>query len=675
MQNKSIFITGTDTCVGKTFVASGLADALRRQGYKVGVFKPIATGAKTIAGRLVSEDAERLGADSVYIFKAPLAPSVAGKLENKRISIEKILSQYRKICQANDFTIVEGIGGLLVPIKNGYFVSDLIKDMDAPMIVVARPGLGTINHTLLTINEARRRGIKVLGVIFNEAVKAGRGICERTNPQEIKREGGVPALGYICHYEGARRHNCHSDIAKRLLRRFAAIDGARHNAQYQAADKRYVWHPFTQMQDWQGQKQLIIEEARGSYLKSSQGKWYLDGVSSLWVNVHGHRKKELDDALMRQAGKVSHSTLLGLGNIASIELAKMLVKIAPKGLKKVFYSDNGSTAVEAGLKMAFQYWQEKGFKKKTKFVSFVNAYHGDTVGSVSVGGIDLFHKKYKPLLFKTLKADYPYCYRCSLGLKYPQCKLACAGALEKILSARHNTIAGVIIEPLVQAAAGMLVSPAGFLKAVRRLCDKYGCLMIADEVATGFGRTGRMFACEHEAVSPDIMAVAKSISGGYLPIAATMATDKVYNAFLGDYGEQKAFFHGHTYTGNPLAAAVSVENLKIFKREQTIKNLQPKIAFLKKGLERFKNLEHVGDIRQKGFMVGMELVKDKQLKIPYGWAEKAGIKVIMKAKDRGVILRPLGNVIVLMPPLAISIRELKQLLDAAYWAIKEGTAL
>ena len=408
------------------------------------------------------------------------------------------------------------------------------------------------------------------------------------------------------------------------------------------------------MQDWQKEDQLIIDEAKGCYLKATNGKWYLDGVSSLWVNVHGHRKKELDAALIRQINKVSHSTLLGLGNTPSIELAKMLVRIAPKGLNKVFYSDSGSTAVEIALKIAFQYWQQKRKSKvkskkekvKTRFVCFENAYHGDTIGSVSVGGIDLFHKKYKPLLFKAIKSPVD------------------AKKLEKILKNQHEKIAAVIIEPIVQGAAGMLIQPAGFLKKVRKLCLKYNCLMIADEVATGFGRTGYMFACEHEDVSPDIMCVAKSITGGYLPLAATLTTDEIYNAFCGEYASQKTFFHGHTYTGNPLACAVAIENLKLYKKEKILEKLQTKIQFLKRGLAHFWELKNVVDIRQKGFMVGIKLG-------PYDWKDRIGVKVCRKARERGVILRPLGNVIVLMPPLAISKKDLKRLLDAAYWAIQK----
>ncbi|OGS28010.1 MAG: adenosylmethionine--8-amino-7-oxononanoate transaminase [Elusimicrobia bacterium RIFOXYB2_FULL_48_7] len=442
------------------------------------------------------------------------------------------------------------------------------------------------------------------------------------------------------------------------------------NQKLKTWDKKYVWHPFTQMKDYEKEKPIIIEEGKGSYIKDTDGKWYIDGISSLWVNVHGHRKKELDDAIRNQLNKIAHSTLLGLGNAPSVELAKKLVEIAPKGLSKVFYSDSGSTAVEIALKIAFQYQQQTGNTRKTKFVSFVNAYHGDTIGSVSVGGMDLFHKIYKPMLFNTIKASAPYCYRCHLGLKHPACKLKCLAGLENILKKQNREIAALIIEPLIQGAAGMLTQPKGYIRKVRELCTKYGMLMIADEVATGFGRTGTMFACQHENVTPDIMCVAKSITGGYLPLAATLTTQQIYNGFLADYSRQKTFFHGHTYTGNPLACAVAIANLELYEKEKLIPKLQGKIAFLRNELQRFHELEHVGDIRQQGMMVGIELVKNKKTKLDYAYSEKIGIRVIKEARKHGVILRPLGPVIVLMPPLSISINELKTILDGAYKSIQ-----
>lgn len=443
----------------------------------------------------------------------------------------------------------------------------------------------------------------------------------------------------------------------------------------QELDKLHVWHPFTQMKDWLEEEPLVIEEGRGSYLKDIEGRWYLDGVSSLWVNLHGHRRPELDEAIREQLGRVAHSTLLGLANVPSIQLAEGLAKISPPGLSKVFYSDSGSTAVEIALKIAFQYWQQKGerTKKKIKFISLKNAYHGDTLGAVSVGGIDLFHCLYRPLLFDSLKANSPYCYRCSLNKSYPGCQLACLKGLEKIMEEESGNIAAIIIEPLVQAAAGMLVSPPGYLRGVRRLCHRYGVLMIADEVATGFGHTGRMFACEHEGISPDILILAKGLTGGYLPLAATLTTEEIYEAFLGECGEKKTFFHGHTYTGNPLSCAVALANLHIFEKDKVLEKLPLKIQFVQDELEKFKSLKHVGEVRQKGMMVGIELVADKERKNEYPDEDKVGIKVAREARKRGLIIRPLGQVIVLLPPLSVSLNELQEITDIARISIEKAT--
>lgn len=458
------------------------------------------------------------------------------------------------------------------------------------------------------------------------------------------------------------------------------------NKRLESLDKKYLWHPFTQMREWEKGTPLIIERGKGNYLIDTNGRKYLDGISSLWVNVHGHRKREIDNAIKAQIDKISHSTLLGLGNVPSIELAKELVKIAPtplsgaKGLTKVFYSDNGSTAVEIALKMAYQYWEQKKVGKaqgargkKTKFVAFTGAYHGDTFGSMSVGEIDVFVEKYKPLLFPTYKAYYPYCYRCPMGKKYLSCKIACIKKLDGILKKHHKEIAACIIEPIVQGAAGMIVAPPGFLKKVRQLCTKYNILLIADEVATGFGRTGKMFACEHENVTPDFLCLAKGITGGYLPLAATLTTEKIYKAFLGEYEELKTFFHGHSYSGNPLGCAAALANLNIFKREKTIQKIQPKIKLLSELLADFKDLSHVGDVRQKGLVAGIELVKDKKTKEPYLTGQRIGHKICMEARRYGLLIRPLGNVIVIMPPLSITTAEIKKMMDIIYRRIKSVT--
>ncbi len=437
-------------------------------------------------------------------------------------------------------------------------------------------------------------------------------------------------------------------------------------------DKKYVWHPFTQMKSWEKEVQTIIESGKGAILTDVHGKKYIDGVSSLWVSVHGHRKKEIDQAVAKQLKKIAHSTLLGLSNIPAILLAEKLVTIAPNGLTKVFYSDSGSTAVEIALKIAFQYWQQQGpeHQRKTGFISFTNAYHGDTIGSVSVGGIDLFHELYKPLLFQSKKIESPHCYRCAYRLTYPDCQKTCLMHAERTIQKYASVTAALIIEPLVQGAAGMLLQPPGYVKRIRELCTKYNILMIVDEVATGFGRTGKMFACEHEQVTPDILCAAKGLTGGYLPLAATLTTEEIYRGFLGAHQEFRTFFHGHTYTGNPLACAASIANLNLFKKEKTLAKLQPKIAYLKKELAHLSQLKHVGHIRQKGFMVGIELVKNRSFREPYPHENMIGIRVTLECRKRGLIIRPLGNVLVLMPPFSISLKELKQMVQIVLTSTK-----
>ena len=434
-------------------------------------------------------------------------------------------------------------------------------------------------------------------------------------------------------------------------------------------DQKHIWHPFTQMKEWEEEAPLIIESGEGSWLIDVEGKRYLDGVSSLWVTVHGHRKKELDEAVKAQLGKIAHSTLLGLASVPSIELAEKLIAIAPEGLTRVFYSDSGSTAVEIALKMAFQYRQLKGQKNKTKFIALKEAYHGDTIGSVSVGGMELFHDIFRPLLFDVERVMSPHCYRCEKGLEHPGCGLSCLEDVEAVMKERGDGIAAMVMEPLVQGAAGMFMHPEGYLKGVRELCDRYDIHLILDEVATGFGRTGKMFASQHEEVSPDLMAVAKGITGGYLPLAATLATEEIYDAFKGEYSELKAFFHGHTYTGNPLAAAAAIANIDLFESEGTLGKAEKMAGYLSKSLKKIASLRHVGDVRQKGLMVGIELVENSDTKQPYPFEMRMGHRVVMEARSRGLIIRPLGNVVVLMPPLSISEEEINTMIDTVHASI------
>ncbi|MEN3027784.1 MAG: adenosylmethionine--8-amino-7-oxononanoate transaminase [Aquificaceae bacterium] len=435
-------------------------------------------------------------------------------------------------------------------------------------------------------------------------------------------------------------------------------------------DKEHFWHPFTQMKVYRKEENLIFERGEGVYLYDIKGRKFIDAISSLWCNVHGHNHPELNRALTEQLQKVAHTTTLGSSNVPAILLAKRLTEIAPKGLTKVFYSEDGAEAVEIAIKIAYQYWKNRGEKRRV-FITLSEAYHGDTLGAVSLGGIELFHGTYRELLFESIKLPSPYIFCKEIyGGLCEECKQELLFMLEEILKSRDDVVA-VSLEAGIQGAAGMLPFPKGFLKGVRELTRKYDTLMIVDEVATGFGRTGSMFYCEQENVNPDLMCLGKGITGGYLPLAATLTTDDVFEAFLGEFGELRHFYHGHTYTGNNLACAVALANLEVFRKEKTLEKLQPKIDYLSQRLKEFWELPHVGDIRQLGFMAGIELVKDKNTseKFPYG--ERTGFKVAYMCREKGVFLRPLGDVMVLMMPLIISFEQMDIVIDALKWAISQ----
>jgi adenosylmethionine-8-amino-7-oxononanoate aminotransferase len=413
-------------------------------------------------------------------------------------------------------------------------------------------------------------------------------------------------------------------------------------------DRRVMWHPFTQMAEWEP---LVIERGEGNYLIDSQGRRYLDGVSSLWCNVHGHNHPRLNRALQEQLGRIAHSTFLGLTHEPGIRLGAALVEAAPAGLSRVFYSDSGSTAVEIALKQSFQYWQLKGRATKQRFVRLGEAYHGDTLGAVSVGGIDLFHRIFGPLLVKSIAIPSP----AIVGD-------AALTLLEQQLAEHADEIAAFVVEPLIQGAAGMLVHPPRFLARAAELCRAAQVHLIVDEVATGFGRTGTLFACEQEQVSPDFLCLAKGIAGGYLPLAATLTTEEIYEAFLGQRSALRHFFHGHTFTANPLACAAGLESLALL-REETLANAQQQLSALTLANARIRQLDAVHEVRQRGLMIGIELVPRE--------TRSLGVEVCARARDHGVILRPLGDVVVWMPPLTIQAEDVALLEDATRQAINE----
>lgn len=462
----------------------------------------------------------------------------------------------------------------------------------------------------------------------------------------------------------------------------------RSSPQLERWDKKHIWHPFTQHFIWDKEPALIIDSGKGPYLKDINGRRYLDGVSSLWVNLHGHRHPVLDRAFKKQLSKIAHSTFLGLSNVPAIKLAKKLVEIAPPGLTRVFYSDNGATAVEVALKMAYQYWVERDGRnrapKRTEFLAINGSYHGDTIGGVSVGSIGAFHLKFKPLLFKTHFAMAPHCYRCPFnrtrfsdlhrlggrvngvpkpGDKRPEtgCRWECLGDAERILKKRRSKIAAAIIEPVVQGASGMMVMSPGYAAGFQRLCRKYNVLLIADEVATGFGRTGTLFACEQEGIKPDMLCLAKGLTGGYSPLAVTLSRERIFRAFYGPLQKHRTFFHGHSYTAHPLGAAVALANLRLIERSKLLEKVRQKAHLIMNELDGLKRLACVGSVRQAGLMIGVELVKNKATGESYPYYLRRGARVCKALLSKGIWLRPLGDVVVLMPPPIMTGAQLKYL--------------
>lgn len=437
-------------------------------------------------------------------------------------------------------------------------------------------------------------------------------------------------------------------------------------------DNNHVWHPFTAMEAWQDENAPIIESGDGFHLIDTQGGRYIDGVSSLWCNVHGHRVPQIDDAVREQLGKISHTTLLGLASPPSIELAKLLVDRTPDGLSRVFFSDSGSTTVEVAIKLAYQYHAQKPSpEQRDIFVGVSHAYHGDTIGSVSVGGIDLFHRVYRSMLFQSMSVPSPGGCRFPEGHTSKSWHAHCFAEVERVISENHERIAAFVIEPLVQGAAGILVHPEGYLKHVREVTRRFDIPLIADEVAVGFGRTGKMFACEHEDVAPDFLCLAKGLTGGYLPVAATLTTEDVYQRFLGAPEEGRTFFHGHTFTGNALGCAAAVASIRLFDANSVVENAQQLTARISDSLSCLADHPNVADVRQRGTMVGIELVSDRNDNRAFDSTLRIGHQVTLAARKRGVIIRPLGDVVVLMPAPAMPVELAKSLCEIVIESIND----
>jgi adenosylmethionine-8-amino-7-oxononanoate aminotransferase len=423
-------------------------------------------------------------------------------------------------------------------------------------------------------------------------------------------------------------------------------------------DRACVWHPYTQMLT--RPDPIPVVRGEGVYLFAEDGRRFLDGISSWWVNIHGHSHPKLNEALAAQARQLEHVVFAGCTHRPAVELAERLIDLLPAGLTRVFYSDNGSTAVEVAMKLARQYWGNRGQPARRTFVTLHHAYHGDTVGAMSASEDSLFTRPFSPMLFNVMRAHAPYCYRCPLGLERASCHVECLdGApetLERQLAEHGDSVAAVLVEPMLQGAGGMIVWPREFLAGVRRLCDRFGTLMIADEVLTGFGRTGRLFACEHAGVSPDIICLSKALTAGYLPLGATVATEAVYEAFLSE-DRTRTFFHGHSFTANPLACAVAVASLDLFRESPVLERVALLERQLREGLEPLRSLDVVGDVRVIGGVGIVELVTDRGTKAAGGYLDQVGPRLSAAFLARGLLLRPLGNVVYIMPPYVITEAE------------------
>ena len=433
-----------------------------------------------------------------------------------------------------------------------------------------------------------------------------------------------------------------------------------------------IWHPFTQMARFDAEPKLVVERAEGNRLIDGDGREYIDGVASLWSNIHGHGHPRIVEAIQAQAAKLQHSTLLGISHPTAIEFADCLIRHLPQGLSRVYYSSDGASAIEVALKMAIQYWVNRGHPERKRIVALDMAYHGDTLGANSLGGDGPFRDPYEPLLFEPLRVPNGYRYRCKWCADELECDSSCVNELRDLLETRGHEIAAVIVEPRVQGAAGMIVAPEGNISSIRQLCDDHDVLLIADEVATGFGRTGEMFACDLESVVPDIMTLGKGITGGYLPLSATVTTDRVYDAFYDPCDGNKTLFHGHTFAGNPICCAAAMASLRIFEEEPVLERVRRRAAFLASLLyEFFADHPWVGEIRQQGLMVGLELVRNRTTRESFPPADATGWRVCMAARDRGVLVRPLGDVVVIMPPLSIEEEELSQIVEAVRYGLRE----
>ena len=673
-------ITGTDTGAGKTVVAAALVAALRARGRNAVGIKPVATdvlpGEAGEDATLLARASQRDPRDCLLAgFRLPRSPLAAARAEGRTLDVDALVQELRVRAAHADPLVVEGVGGLLVPLTERHTVRDLLRHLDAPVLIVGRAGLGTIGHCALTVESCRSAGLEVTGVVLCDVDGATDPAFAAENAAQVAAQCGVRVFGILPHLADtsdlaalAEACTAHIDLD--------ALDSSLRAAQVDAGevvrlDRRHVWHPFTQTSEWLDEEPIVIRKGEGCWLIDAQGHRYLDGVASLWANVHGHAHPRLDAALHQQAGRIAHSTFLGLTHEPGARLAAELSAVAPPGLTRVFYSEAGAAAVEVGLRVALLAHRHRGEVRRTRFVSLVESYHGDTAGAVSVGRSEPFHRGLDPLLFDVLRVPPPHAFERD-GVDPHSAEELSLAALRETLRAHGDEVAALVVEPRMQGAAGMWPHGDSWLQRAAALARESGALLLCDEVATGFGRTGDMFAGAGAGVAPEIMTLGKGLTAGYLPLSATLVREEIFDLFTSPYADHRTLYYGHTFTANPLACAVARESLRLFDDDDTLARAHALSDRLSLLLAPLGALPHVAQVRQRGVMVGIEL-GEGGLQQPFDPALRVGRRVILAARERGVIVRPLGDVVVLNPPLVLDGAEASLLVEAVAESIVDVT--
>jgi adenosylmethionine---8-amino-7-oxononanoate aminotransferase len=688
MTVRMLSVVGTDTEAGKTVVAALVAAGLRGRGLRVGAVKPVATGVvpgspgadAALLGLATGAPAAACAIEELALARSPLAAAAA---EGRSIDVDALEREIvRRAEDAGlDLLVVEGVGGVLVPITPRCTVRDLMRRLGAPVLVGGRAGLGTVNHCALTVDACRAAGLEVVGVVLSDVAGGVDPGLAAENAAQVAAQCPVPVLGVLPHLAAAGLGDAaalaaaaerHLDLGALLGRLDLAVAEAE-EAEVVRLDRAHVWHPFTQTSEWLEEEPLVIRDGSGCRVRDARGRVYLDGISSLWANVHGHAHPRLDAALREQAGRIAHSTFLGQTHAPGARLAAELAAAAPGRLTRVFYSEAGAAAVEVGLRIALLAQRLRGEPRRTRFLSLEDAYHGDTAGAVSVGRSEPFHRGLDPLLFDAVRVPPPQLVRARRGGSADAAERESLAAVRRAVAETGDRLAAVVVEPRVQGAAGIWPHSDAWLRAVAAEARGCGALLLCDEVATGFGRTGDLLACGGAGVEPDILTLGKGLSGGYLPLSATLVGDALFDLFTGAYAEHRTLYYGHTFTANPLACAVARASLALFDEEGTLDRARALGRRLGKRLEEVADLPGVTEVRRRGVMAGIELGGGR-LDRPLDPALRAGRQVALAARHRGVIVRPLGDVVVLNPPLVMTDAEADLLVEAVAESIVEVVA-